>query len=72
MRVFNGSFTLETAIVFPVILLGIYISINAGIVLYDEVCTLAESLKEKETLNVIDCMYRMESIKDLFGVWYED
>ena len=72
MKKYKGSFTIETALVFPIVLLCICITINAGIALFDEVCAEAKDQMEKRPLDLISCMYRREFVEDLFGEWYED
>ena len=72
MKKYKGSFTIETALVFPIVLLCICIAIDAGIVLSDEVCAEAKAQMEKRPLDLIGCMYRRAFVEDLIGEWYED
>jgi len=72
MKLYKGSFTIEAAFVFPIVLICIFIAIESGISLYDEVRTEAVSQMNKNPLDVVNCMYRREYVKDLFGELYED
>ena len=71
MKRYKGSFTVEAAIVFPIVLLCICHVIIIGMELCEDVCITAEKYKEKEMLNLIQCMYRKELIEDLLGEGYE-
>lgn len=72
MRAYKGSFTVETACIFPIILLSICITINVGVSLYEEVRQEAISQMENEKLDLISVMYRRELLKELFEEEYED
>ena len=71
MRRYKGSFTVEAAVVFPIVLLCICTVIILGMELYDEVCMVAEKYEKSETVDLIHCMYRRELIEDLLGEEYE-
>lgn len=72
MRVYRGSFTVEAACIFPVILFCICITIDVGITLYEEIRQEAMSQMENEKLDLISAMYKRELVKELFGKEYED
>lgn len=72
MRAYKGSFTIEAACIFPIILFCICITINVGITLYQEVKQEAMSQMENEKLDLISVMYRRELVKELFEEEYGD
>lgn len=72
MRAYRGSFTIEAACVFPIILFFVCITIDVGIILYQEIKQEAMSQMENEKLDLISVMYRRELVKELLGEEYED
>ena len=71
MRWCKGSFTVEAAVVFPIVLLCICSVIIMGMELCDEVGITAEQYGKSETIDLIQIMYRREIIEDLLGEEYE-
>ncbi|MBR5127436.1 MAG: pilus assembly protein [Roseburia sp.] len=71
MRWCKGSFTVEAAVVFPIVLLCICSVIILGTELCDEVDITAEQYGKSETIDLIQSMYRREIIEDLLGEEYE-
>ena len=71
MRQYKGSFTIEAAVVFPIVLVCICSVIIIGMELCDEVCITAEQYENDEILDLIHCMYDRELIGDLLGEKYE-
>jgi len=67
MKLCKGSYTIEAAFIFPVVLFCICIVIEVGISLYQDVCAEAMKQGNKEPLDLISAMYRRELVKDLFG-----
>ncbi|MBR5565400.1 MAG: pilus assembly protein [Roseburia sp.] len=72
MRAYKGSFTIEAACVFPIILFCICITMDVGIAFYLEIKQEAMSQMENEKLDLISVMYRRELVKELFEEEYED
>ena len=72
MKKYKGSFTIEAACIFPLVLFCICVAVWSGISLHDEVCLQAKNQEEKITVDIVKCMYRREFIKDIVGEWYED
>ena len=72
MRVCRGSFTIESAYIFPLVMLCICLAINAGIEMHETIKTQVEEQAEEKPVDVILCMYRREFVKELLGKWYED
>lgn len=72
MRAYKGSFTIEAACVFPMILFCMCITIDVGITLYQEIKQEAVNQIESENLDLISAMYRRGLVKELFKEKYED
>lgn len=72
MKSYKGSFTIEAACVFPIILFCIFIAIDVGINLYQEVKQEAMRQMEEKKLDLISVMYRREFLKELFEEEYEN
>ena len=72
MRRYKGSFTIEAALIFPLVLACIYIAVVSGISMHKEVCIQVEELEKRKPIDMVKCMYRKEFIKDIFGEEYED
>jgi len=72
MKKYKGSFTVEAACVFPLVLLSICIAIGSGMSLHEEVLLRTAKQENGVWVDMVECMYRRELIKDIFGEWYED
>lgn len=72
MKGYKGSFTIEASCVFPLILLCICVAIWSAVSLHDEVLQQVADHEKNMPIDIINCMYRREFIKDILGEWYED
>lgn len=61
----KGSFTIEAAIIIPLLLMLIVIVVSIAVDLYQETAELAEEIGEKERMSLITAMYHIDSIKEL-------
>ena len=68
----RGSFSLEAALIFPLIMLCFCLAIQIGINLQEEIKEQTEAFMKKEPLNIIACMYRKEYFEEVIGELYED
>ena len=72
MRVYKGSFTIETACIMPLLFMCICIAIKSGVMLHNEVKSRALLVQEEDSVDVVSYLYRKELIEKALGVWYED
>jgi len=72
MKAYKGSFTIEAACVFPLVLLCLCIAIWSGISLHAEVLLQATECGNGNSVDMVKCMYRRELMNEMFGEWYED
>ena len=72
MKRYNGSFTIEAACVFPLVLFCICVAVWSGISLHEEVRLEAKRQEEKIPIDLVTYMYRRELVDEMFGEWYED
>ena len=68
----RGSFSIEAALVFPLIMLCFCLAIQIGISLQEEIKVQTETFMKKEPLDISSCMYRKEYFEDVIGAFYED
>lgn len=67
MSTLNGSFSVEAAVITPLLLFIMLLAINAGIHLWQETVEFTDLLKEREMTDIIDCMYHIKSMENLIG-----
>lgn len=72
MRKYNGSFTVEAALVLPLVLSCFCIAIGAAVSLHHEIYMQIQEHEQKEPLNIIKGMYRKTYAEELLGKLYED
>ncbi len=63
---------MEAAYILPLVLSCVYIAVGVGILLHEEVRVQVEIQAKEETVDMVNCMYRREFVKELFGELYED
>lgn len=68
----KGSFSLEAALIFPLIMFCFCVAIQAGISLQTELRNQSAEAERKESLDIIECLYRKEYAKKVIGEIYED
>ena len=66
----SGSFTIEMALVFPLVMLCFCVAIHTGIALHEEIKQKIEVYEEKRMLDAIACMYRKEYLEGIMGDLY--
>lgn len=69
---YEGSFTLEAALIFPLIMFCFCLAIQTGVQLQEAVKEQAEEFGEKTSLDMIACMYRKEYLEAIIGDFYGD
>ena len=72
MRKFRGSYTIEAAYIFPIILMCICMAVVVGISMQEEVRAQVEIQMKQEPFDMVEGMYHREMVKELFGEWYEN
>jgi len=72
MKAHKGSFTVEAACIFSLILMCICVAIWSSIALHEEIRLQIIEQEKQAPLDTIKCMYRREFLKEVFGEWDED
>lgn len=65
----QGSFTIEAAIIMPILLFIILATICIAVDLYQETMELVAKIYCKEQFDLITAMYHIDSIKNLISEW---
>lgn len=60
-----GSFTVEAAIIVPMVLTVFVLAIRGGVALYGETKELAVEIKQEESPEVLKHFYRWQMVEDL-------
>lgn len=72
MKKYRGSFTIEAALVLPLVLSCFCIAIGTAVSLHNEICVQIQEQAEKEPLNIVKGMYRRTYVKELLEEVYEN
>lgn len=68
---YKGSFTIEAALILPLVLSCFCIAAGAAVSLHNEICVQIQEQNKKESVNLIKGMYRRTYVKELLGNLYE-
>lgn len=63
---FEGSLTVEAAIIFPLVLMLFVSAINGGIGLYQVVSELSVKIESDEKIDTVKIFYRFKMLGELF------
>lgn len=61
----QGSFTIEAAIIVPMLVFLFAITINCGLEMYTECRDMAVKIQEEEELDIVTLFYRYQKIGDM-------
>ena len=65
----QGSFTIEAAIIMPILLFMILAAVSIAVDLYQETIELVAKIYSKEQFDLITAMYHIDSVKNLISEW---
>lgn len=71
MKKWRGSYTLEAIVWMWLLLSTITVAISTGVKLWEETVALITELEEKEELDVVEIMYRVELMEELVSQWVD-
>ena len=67
MKTYKGSFTVEAACIFPLVLMCICLAIRSGIFLHEEFRMQIMEQEESAPLDLVKGMYQRVFVKDILG-----
>lgn len=62
----KGSFTIEAAVIVPLLLMILLTVVSMAVDLYQETIEIVAEISNKEGINLTMAMYHLDSVKELF------